>query len=210
MSSVVIGGDGLARCPWAASTPEYESYHDDEWGRPVADEDRVYELLCLEGFQAGLSWITILRKRAAFRQAFASFNPDAVARFGDRDIERLLDDPGIVRHRGKITATITNARATLQLHEEGLTLAEVVWRHEPSHGRRVARMDDLVGSTPESKALSSELRGSGFAFVGPTTVYSAMQALGVVNDHLTDCHLHPVVEQLRARFVRPSSGQGSG
>jgi DNA-3-methyladenine glycosylase I len=205
MSGVVIGIDGTARCPWGVTTPEYEAYHDDEWGRPVADEDRVYELLCLEGFQAGLSWLTILRKRPAFREAFASFDPAAVARFGDRDVERLLGDPGIVRHRGKVTAAITNARATLQLHEKGLSLAQVVWAYEPTPGRAPATMDDLVASTPESKALSSELRRSGFAFVGPTTVYSAMQALGVVNDHLAECHLRQVVDQERARFVPPPS-----
>jgi DNA-3-methyladenine glycosylase I len=204
MDGVVVGEDGLARCPWAVSAPEYRPYHDDEWGRPVADEDRVYELLCLEGFQAGLSWLTILRKRPAFRAAFASFDPAAVARFGDRDVERLLHDPGIVRHRGKIVAAITNARATLQLHEKGLTLAEVVWKHEPEPDRSTATMQELASSTPESKALSSELRGHGFAFVGPTTVYSAMQALGVVNDHLDGCHVRQVADDERARFVRPS------
>ena len=204
MDGVVVGEDGVARCPWGVSPPEYRAYHDDEWGRPVADEDRVYELLCLEGFQAGLSWLTILRKRPAFREAFASFDPAAVARFGDRDVERLLHDPGIVRHRGKIVAAITNARATLQLHEKGLTLAEVVWKHEPEPDRSTAAMQELASSTPESKALSSELRGHGFAFVGPTTVYSAMQALGVVNDHLDGCHVRPVADDERARVVRPS------
>jgi DNA-3-methyladenine glycosylase I len=204
MSDVVTGDDGLARCPWALSAPEYVAYHDDEWGRPVADEDRVYELLCLEGFQAGLSWLTILRKRPAFRKAFASFDPAAVARFGDADIERLLNDAGIVRHRGKIAAAITNARATLELHEKGSSLAEVVWAHEPRRARSSAMMDDLAASTPESKALSSELRSHGFAFVGPTTVYSAMQALGIVNDHLARCYVRRVVDDERAQFVRPS------
>jgi DNA-3-methyladenine glycosylase I len=204
MSDVVIGADGLARCPWALAAPEYVAYHDDEWGRPVADEGRVYELLCLEGFQAGLSWVTILRKRPAFRKAFASFDPAAVARFGDAGIERLLNDAGIVRHRGKIAAAITNARATLELHEKGSSLAEVVWAHEPRRARPSARMDDLAASTPESKALSSELRSHGFAFVGPTTVYSAMQALGVVNDHLARCYVCRVVADERAQFVRPS------
>jgi DNA-3-methyladenine glycosylase I len=204
MSDVVIGDDGLARCPWALSAPEYVAYHDDEWGRPVADEDRVYELLCLEGFQAGLSWLTILRKRPAFRKAFASFDPAAVARFGEADIERLLNDAGIVRHRGKIAAAITNARATLELHEKGTSLVEVVWAHEPRRARAPARMDDLAASTPESKALSSQLRSHGFAFVGPTTVYSAMQALGVVNDHLARCDVSRVVDDERAQFVRPS------
>jgi DNA-3-methyladenine glycosylase I len=205
MNGVVIGDDGVARCPWGVSTPEYQAYHDDEWGRPVADEGRVYEMVCLEGFQAGLSWITVLRKRPAFRRAFASFDPEAVARFGERDVTRLLADTGLVRHRGKIEAAITNARATLQLHEQGLSLAAVVWAHEPRKARRVRTMGDLAPSTPESKELSSELRRYGFAFVGPTTVYSTMQAIGVVNDHLVRCSTHRVAEDERARFVRPTA-----
>jgi DNA-3-methyladenine glycosylase I len=206
MRGVVKGDDGRARCPWAVTTPEYQAYHDGEWGRPTADEDRVYELLCLEGFQAGLSWLTILRKRPAFRQAFASFDPAAVARFGERDIDRLLGDAGIVRHRGKIVAAITNARATLELRQQGRSLAEVVWAHEPRPRRPAATVDGLEPATPASKALSSELRRNGFAFVGPTTVYSAMQGLGVVNDHLTGCAFRHIVDQERARFSRPSSG----
>ena len=205
MSGVVTGEDGRARCPWAGGTPEYQAYHDVEWGHPVADENRVYELLCLEGFQAGLSWLTILRKRPAFQDAFASFDPVVVARFGEPDVERLLGDAGIVRHRGKITAAITNARATLRLRETGRSLAEVVWSYEPRPHRPAAAMEDLEAVTPESKALSSELRRNGFAFVGPTTVYSAMQALGVVNDHLAGCDARVAVDAERARFVRPSS-----
>jgi DNA-3-methyladenine glycosylase I len=210
VSGVVTGEDGRARCPWADATPEYRAYHDAEWGRPVADEDRVYELLCLEGFQAGLSWLTILRKRRAFREAFASFDPAVVARFDERDVERLLGDPGIVRHRGKIAAAITNARATLELRDEGRTLAALVWSHEPRPRRPSATMGGLEAVTPESKALSSELRRNGFAFVGPTTVYSAMQALGVVNDHLAGCDVRGVVDEERARFPRPSSSGRAG
>jgi DNA-3-methyladenine glycosylase I len=204
MSGVVIGDDGVARCPWAVSAPEYEAYHDQEWGRPAADDDRVYETLCLEGFQAGLSWLTILRKRPGFRAAFASFDPAVVARYHERDVARLLADPGIVRNRAKVLATITNAGATVRLHDEGLSLAALVWKYEPPARRPHARLGDLAASTPESKALSSELRRRGFAFVGPTTVYASMQALGVVDDHLAGCALRQVVEEERARFARPS------
>ena len=186
-TAVVRGEDGVARCPWALSAPEYVAYHDDEWGRPVHDENRVYEKLCLEGFQSGLSWLTILRKRPAFRDAFASFEPAAVAAFGEADIERLLNNAGIVRHRGKITATITNARAVLQLHDDGTSLAELVWSHAPSRSRAPTKLGDIPASTAESTALSKALRRRGFAFVGPTTVYAAMQSLGVVNDHLRAC-----------------------
>jgi len=204
MSDVTIGDDRLARCSWGASTPEYRAYHDLEWGRPVGDDTRVLEKLCLEGFQAGLSWLTILRKRDGFRRAFASFDPDRVAKFGDRDIDRLLADPGIVRHRGKITAAVANARATVALGEQGISLAGLMWRHKPSHTRAPKRLLDIAASTPESTALSKELRRRGFAFVGPTTVYAAMQSLGVVNDHLEDCHWRSVVEEELGNFRVPS------
>jgi len=195
----LMGNDGLARCAWASSAPEYIAYHDEEWGRPVSDERRVYEKLCLEGFQAGLAWITILRKREAFRKAFASFDPGVVAEFDDKDVERLLGDAGIVRHRGKIQAAITNARATIRLRSEGTSLPAMVWRYEPrSPGGNAA-----VGSTPESKALSKELRAHGFAFVGPTTLYAAMQALGVVNDHAPGCYVRTAVESERSAFAVP-------
>jgi DNA-3-methyladenine glycosylase I len=200
MIDVVTGDDGFARCSWGASTAEYRAYHDDEWGRPVGDERRIYEKICLEGFQAGLSWLTILRKREGFRRAFASFDPAIVAGFGEADIERLLTDTRIVRHRAKIAATITNARATVALREQGTSLAAVVWRHRSAAGRTARRIAELPASTPESKALSAELRRNGFAFVGPTTVYAAMQALGVVNDHLRGCHWYDVVEAERAAF----------
>jgi DNA-3-methyladenine glycosylase I len=182
------------RC-WSSADPAYVEYHDREWGRPVTDERGLYERLCLEGFQSGLSWLTILRKRLAFRDAFAGFDPEAVAEFGERDIERLLGDAGIVRHRGKIEASIANARATLALREAGTPLSELVWSHRPDDGRAPETPADWRASTPESEALSKRLRTAGFRFVGPTTVYATMQACGVVNDHLVDCIVRAEVER---------------
>jgi DNA-3-methyladenine glycosylase I len=182
------------RC-WPTSDPAYVEYHDREWGRPVTDERGLYERLCLEGFQSGLSWLTILRKRPAFRAAFAGFDPETVARFGERDVKRLLEDAGIVRHRGKIEATIANARATLALREAGTPLAQLVWSHRPANGRAPRSPADWQASTPESAALSKKLRAAGFRFVGPTTVYATMQACGVVNDHLADCIVRDEVER---------------
>jgi DNA-3-methyladenine glycosylase I len=206
--TVVLGDDGVARCPWGASTPEYQRYHDDEWGRPVGDDNRVYEKLCLEGFQSGLAWITILRKREGFRRAFADFDPVKVAQFDDSDVARLLQDAAIVRHRGKILATIGNARATLALREEGISLAGLVWQSEPPDSGRPRAISDLAATTPESEALSARLRKRGFRFVGPTTVYAAMQALGVVNDHLDGCHFRAVSESDRAGFTPPAGPVG--
>ena len=203
--SGVVGEDKLARCDWGTSSPEYVAYHDDEWGRPVGDETRLLEKLCLEGFQSGLSWLTILRKRAAFRRAFAGFDPVALSAFGDAEVERLLLDAGIVRHRGKIVAAIDNARATVALHDQGLSLAAVVWSHEPRRRRAPSALGDIPASTPESTALSAQLRRYGFRFVGPTTVYAAMQSLGVVNDHLRGCHFRAACQAERDRFVRPGS-----
>ena len=182
------------RC-WSTTDPAYNEYHDREWGRPVTDERGLYERLCLEGFQSGLSWLTILRKRSAFRAAFAGFDPETVARFGARDVKRLLEDAGIVRHRGKIEATIANARATLALREAGTPLPQLVWSHRPADGRAPRSPEDWQASTPESAALSKELRAAGFRFVGPTTVYATMQACGVVNDHLADCIVRDEVER---------------
>jgi DNA-3-methyladenine glycosylase I len=204
MSDVTVGDDGLARCRWGASTDDYRSYHDLEWGRPVGDDAKVFEKLCLEGFQSGLSWLTILRKREGFRRAFVSFDPSALAKFGDGDIDRLLADPGIVRHRAKITAVITNARATMALREQGIPLAGLLWAHRPASTPAPKRLHDIGSLTPESTALSKELRRRGFAFVGPTTVYATMQSLGVVNDHLRDCHWRSIVEQEVAHFSVPS------
>lgn len=182
------GPDGIARCAWCAADPLYVAYHDEEWGRPVRDEVRIYEKLCLEGFQSGLSWLTILRKREAFRAAFDGFDPARVAGYGERDVARLLADPGIVRHRGKIEATIGNARALVALHAQGGSLAELVWAHAPARpGRAPRSLADLPAQTPASAALSRALKAHGFRFVGPTTAYAAMQALGVVDDHLVGC-----------------------
>jgi DNA-3-methyladenine glycosylase I len=192
MTDLVVGEDGLARCAWGASTPDYAHYHDHEWGRPVHGADALYERLCLEAFQSGLSWLTILRKRENFRNAFAGFDPVKVAAFDERDVERLLGDAGIVRHRGKIEAAIANARATVALRES-TPLHQLVWeyrRDEP-----VAK--EWFAQTPESVELSKRLRKAGFRFVGPTTVYAAMQAMGVVNDHRADCFVRDEVERER-------------
>lgn len=205
MEAPTTGDDQLSRCPWAQSPPEYQLYHDREWGRPVADDRLIYEKICLEGFQSGLSWLTILRKRPAFRSAFAGFDPHRVATFGDDDVQRLLEDEGIVRHRAKIEATIANARAAVALESGGRSLAAVLWSHEPKGLRPAPAVTaDLQAWTPESKALSVDLRGHGFYFVGPTTAYSTMQSLGVVNDHLAGCFCRPEVEAERARFTRPA------
>ena len=189
-TATVRGPDGLRRCGWSLSTTDYVAYHDDEWGRPVVDDTRLYEKLCLEGFQSGLSWLTILRKREGFRRAFAGFDPGVVARFDARDVERLLADAAIVRHRGKIEATIANARATIEVQDRYGSLAALVWSFEPRRrGRPVPEdLGDVPATTPESTALSKELRRHGFRFVGPTTAYAAMQSLGIVNDHLRGCH----------------------
>jgi len=183
------------RC-WSTTDELYLAYHDEEWGRPVTDERGLLERLCLEGFQSGLSWLTILRKRENFRAAFAGFDPESVARFGARDVTRLLKDAGIVRHRGKIEAAIANARGTLTLAEAGTSLEELVWRHRPQRRRAAPKsFKDLAATTPESAALSKELKRAGFRFVGPTTVYAAMQACGVVNDHLATCFVRNQVQQ---------------
>jgi DNA-3-methyladenine glycosylase I len=203
--SVVRGPDGIRRCGWSVSAPENLTYHDDEWGRPVTDDVRLYEKLCLEGFQSGLSWLTILRKRDRFREAFAGFDPERVARFGARDVERLMRDVGIVRHRGKIEAAIANARATLEVQEHSGSLGGLVWSFEPPRrGRRVPeRLGDLAAVTPESKALASALRRFGFRFVGPTTAYAAMQSLGLVNDHFKNCHVRVPCNRLRHATAVP-------
>jgi DNA-3-methyladenine glycosylase I len=182
-----------ARC-WPTADPLYVAYHDEEWGRPVLDERGLYERLCLEGFQSGLSWLTILRKREAFRRAFAGFEPERVARFGARDVTRLLGDAGIVRHRGKIEAAIANARATVALAQAGTPLHELVWSYRPEPGPPPRTPADWRSSTPESVALSKHLRRAGFRFVGPTTVHAAMQACGLVNDHLAGCPARAEIE----------------
>ena len=184
----------VVRC-WTSTDPSYNDYHDFEWGRPVVDERGLYERLCLEGFQSGLSWLTILRKREAFREAFAGFDPDAVADFDEHDVERLLGDAGIVRHRGKIEAAIGNARGVLALREAETPLPKLMWEY-----RRDGEVaGDWVAETPESRELSKRLKAAGFRFVGPTTVYSAMQACGIVNDHRADCFVRSDVERERSQ-----------
>jgi DNA-3-methyladenine glycosylase I len=202
---LVKGDDGLRRCSWGAAPPEYRAYHDDEWGRPVADDVRIYEKLCLEGFQSGLSWLTILRKREGFRRAFRGFEPAKVARFGVRDVQRLLADASIVRHRGKIEAAIANAGATLAVQDDRGSLAALVWSFEPRGRRRApTAFAELVATTPESTALAKELRRYGFRFVGPTTAYAAMQSLGLVNDHLAGCTSRVLCTDARAAFTPPA------
>lgn len=184
-SGLLVGADGLARCAWGG-TPDYVAYHDDEWGRPLRGDDGLYERLCLEAFQSGLSWLTILRKRPAFRAAFAGFVIEKVARFGPDDVQRLLADPGIVRNRAKIEAAIANARAALDLPTP---LSELLWSFAPEPGSRPrpAGLGEVPATTPESTALARELRRHGFRFVGPTTAYALMQATGMVDDHLVGC-----------------------
>ncbi len=201
------GPDGRPRCAWGLSAPEYVRYHDEEWGFPQRDDARLFEKICLEGFQAGLSWLTILRKREAFRRAFAGFDPEKVARFGARDVRRLLADAGIVRHRGKIESTIQNARRACELVEEVGSLAAYVWRVEPAPAARPRRITwaalRAMATTPESVALSKDLRRRGFTFVGPTTTYAFMQAVGIVDDHLDGCAMRPRAERARRAFPRP-------
>ncbi len=202
---IVVGDDGVARCWWANSAQAYRAYHDVEWGFPVSDDVRLFEKLSLEGFQAGLSWLTILRKREAFRRAFAGFEFERIARFGQRDVARLLADAGIVRHRGKIEAVINNARLAVELVQAEGSLARYVWRFEP--GPRTGPLDRArlaeLALTAESKALAKDLKGRGWRFVGPTTVYAFMQAMGLVNDHLHGCDARVSVDSARERFDRP-------
>jgi DNA-3-methyladenine glycosylase I len=180
-----IGADGLARCPWGVSTPDYIAYHDEEWGRPVRDDRGLYERLTLEAFQSGLSWLTILRKRPGFRQAFDDFDLEKVAAYGPDDVERLLADAAIVRNRRKIDAAIANARASLDLPDG---LAALVWKYADPGAPAPKTGADVPATTPGSKALAKELKGHGFRHVGPTTVYALMQACGLVDDHLLGCH----------------------
>ena len=182
------------RC-WTSADPLYIAYHDEEWGRPVLDERGLLERLCLEGFQSGLSWLTILRKRENFRAAFAEFDPERLARFRERDIKRLLGDAGIIRHRGKIEAAIANARGTLVLSEQGTPLEELIWAHRPNRQRAPRSPRDWQPTSPESVALSKALKATGFRFVGPTTVYATMQACGVVNAHLLSCWVRDAVQR---------------
>lgn len=186
-AGTIVGEDGVARCAWVGADPLYREYHDTEWGRPVHGEVPLFERICLEGFQSGLAWITILRKRPAFRSAFGDFDPAVVSAFEADDVERLLSDPGIVRHRGKIEATIGNARALVAMHDCGESLEGLVWAHQPARRTRPGHLGAVPTQTPESVSLSRSLKARGFRFVGPTTMYAAMQACGLVDDHVQGC-----------------------
>ena len=200
MNGAVEGPDGRRRCPWG-SGPEYLAYHDREWGRPVTDDRGIYERLTLEGFQSGLSWLVILRKRDAFRDAFAYFDFERVAEFGERDVERLLDDAGIVRNRMKIEAAIANAWAALELARAGESLARLAWSFRPADEPRPGDLESVPATTGESAALAQELKRRGFRFVGPTTAYALMQAVGIVNDHVVGCVVRDEVERERRTAI---------
>lgn len=210
---LITGEDGRARCWWAGDDPLYVAYHDDEWGRPVHDDVRLFEKLCLEGFQAGLSWLTILNKRENFRDAFANFEIDKVARFNRRSVGRLLQDAGIIRHRGKIESAINNARRARELRNEAGSLAAFVWQFEPPASSRPKAMTRSalmkLTKTPESTALSQELKNRGWSFVGPTTMYAFMQAAGIVNDHMQGCVARDRCRSARRMFKVPRPRRSS-
>lgn len=199
MSATIPGPDGKPRCRWSAAVPEFLAYHDEEWGFPVADDRRLFEKLCLEGFQSGLSWRTILAKRENFRAAFHGFDFDRIARFTERDVARLLRDEGIIRHRGKIEAAINNAKRARELVRQEGSLAAYLWRFAPkAHAK-----PQTASTSVESIALSKDLKKRGWQFVGPTTVYAFMQAMGLINDHAEDCVIRARVERARKGFARP-------
>ena len=201
MSTTILGPDGKPRCRWCGAAPEFLDYHDTEWGFPVSDDHRLFEKLSLEGFQSGLSWRTILAKRENFRAAFHDFDFDRIARFTARDVERLLKDEGIVRHRGKIEAVINNARRAQELVKREGSLAAFIWRYEPD-AKQLAK-PQTASTSAESIALSKDLKKQGWKFVGPTTVYAFMQAMGLINDHVEDCVIRAKVERARKDFRRP-------
>jgi len=201
MSDTVEGPDGKPRCRWCAAAPEFFAYHDNEWGFPVGDDRRLFEKLCLEGFQSGLSWRTILAKRENFRAAFKNFDIDKVARFTARDVDRLLKDAGIIRHRGKIEAVVNNAKRARELVAQEGSLAALLWRYEPDP--KTLGRPQTASISPESIALSKELKKRGWKFVGPTTVYAFMQAMGLINDHAEDCVLRKKAAKARKTFKKP-------
>jgi len=198
---LIVGADGKSRCRWCGAAPEFLAYHDTEWGFPVSDDHRLFEKLSLESFQSGLSWRTILARRENFRAAFHGFDFDRIARFTQRDVTRLLKDEGIVRHRGKIEATINNARQAQELVKQEGSLAAFVWRYEPD-AKQLAEPQS-ASTSAESLALSKDLKKMGWKFVGPTTVYAFMQAMGLINDHAEECVIRAKVERARKRFKRP-------
>jgi DNA-3-methyladenine glycosylase I len=201
MSTTIVGPDGKSRCRWSGGAPEFPAYHDTEWGFPVSDDHRLFEKLSLEGFQSGLSWRTILAKRENFRAAFHDFDLDRIARFTRRDVERLLKDAGIVRHRGKIEAVVNNARQARELVKREGSLAAFLWRYEPD--MKQLGEPQTASSSAQSLALSKDLKKLGWKFVGPTTVYAFMQATGLINDHVADCVIRSKVERARKSFRRP-------
>lgn len=202
------------RCRWCGDHADYQAYHDTEWGFPVDDDRQLFEKLCLEGFQSGLSWLTILRKRKNFRAAFADFEFERIARWNERSVERLLKDAGIVRHRGKIEATLNNARQARALRDEFGSLASFFWSFEPDDADRPKRLDEksllAVTQTDESRAMAKALKARGFRFFGPTTAYAFMQSMGIVNDHVGECDSRADVDHARSRFVRPRLAKGAG
>ena len=205
MSKTIKGPDGKSRCQWCGAAPEFLDYHDSEWGFPVSDDQRLFEKLCLESFQSGLSWRTILAKRENFRAAFHNFDFNKVARYSQRDISRLLKNEGIVRHRGKIEAVINNARRAQEIVEQEGSLAAFLWRYEPD--KKQLAKPQTVSTSPESIALSKHLKKLGWKFVGPTTVYAFMQAMGLINDHVQNCVIRANVERARKSFKRPGSNK---
>lgn len=194
-TSVIVGEDGVARCWWCGDDPLYIAYHDEEWGVPVYDDQRLFEKICLEGFQAGLSWITILKKRENFREAFFGFDVERVAGFGKRDVNRLMNNEGIVRNRAKIEATINNARQMIELVGEVGSFSDYLWQFEPQQSPVLRNRQQVHSTTPESNAMSRSLRKNGWKFVGPTTCYALMQAMGMVNDHIRTCHAWDRINQ---------------
>ena len=203
---LIIGADNVGRCWWYNGLPDYQQYHDAEWGQPVTNDIRLFEKICLEGFQSGLSWLTVLRKRENFRAAFAQFDFEKVAHFGEKEVEQLVLDAGIIRHRKKIESTINNARRACDLIEEKGSLARYFWDFEPGSKERPNKFDyatlNKLAQTPTSQAISKDLKKRGWSFIGPTTAYAFMQAMGLVNDHLEGCHCRAVVEQKRNALDR--------
>ena len=199
---LIKGSDGISRCWWCGDDAQYIRYHDQEWGQPVDDDQRLFEKVCLEGFQAGLSWITILRKRESFRTAFCDFDIERVAKFGGRDVNRLLKNAEIVRHRGKIESTINNAKLAIDLTSEFGSLADYFWQFEPKKQLAVRSKSDIPAKTEQSTALSKDLKRRGWSFVGPTTCYAFMQAMGMVNDHAIGCRFHGLAKRARKSLNR--------